>query len=99
MSLLLQCGQTIPPFSYCKSVRIFENSLLQVRQRKLYWGMTSSPSKTQLAKILIARAAGVNRLLDALRYYPSRNFLISTAPAKSEPAPQLFKIVRQRPRV
>src|SRR5262249_44691889 len=86
-SLLLQCGQTILFFSYSEIVMIFENSLLQARQRKLYWGMTASPSKTHVAKILIVRAPGVNRLLDASRYDPSLNFLRSTAPAKSEPAP------------
>ena len=43
--LLLECGQTIPPFSYFESAMIFENSLSQARQRKSYRGMTSYPSK------------------------------------------------------
>ena len=54
-------SQTISLFSYSEIVMIFENSFLQTRQRKLYWGMTSSPSKTQLTKILVARVAGVNQ--------------------------------------
>src|SRR5260221_11700762 len=39
-------GQAIWPFSYSEIVRIFENSLLQARQRKLYWGTTTCPPKS-----------------------------------------------------
>src|SRR5712692_11873605 len=60
MSLLLQCGQTIPLFSCSASVRIFENSFLQARQRKLYWGMFPPHRKPLFTKILDARPAGVN---------------------------------------
>jgi hypothetical protein len=37
-SLLWQCGQTTLPFSYSASVRTSENSFLQARQQKQYWG-------------------------------------------------------------
>src|SRR5438132_33891 len=53
MSLLLHCGQTILPFSYSEIVRIFEKSFLQARQRKLYWGMVSSPSRTLVISLTI----------------------------------------------
>ncbi len=61
MFLLLQCGQTIPPFSYSEIVRIFENAFLQARQKKLYWGIAPSPSRTLIAEMLDARPAGVNQ--------------------------------------
>lgn len=40
----------IPPFSCSESVKTFENSFLQARQKKLYWGIAPSPSRTLVAE-------------------------------------------------